>query len=259
MRVRIAVCAVLLALSPGVALAAQGILLVADRGTPEWNTQLTQLAAAVDKQRPTELALWSATNADVQTALDRLVQRGASEVVVVPLFVAASSSDVTARLTSPVPLRVSTQLNGDPVAAEIVSGRAREISRNPASEVLVLASTRSTSVSDRRWVPELAASARELNRRRLFAAIVTTTLPPPAAEASGEDATNLRRVLDRHIGMGHSILVVPILTPYGGVESAVKEQLGGVAHQMAASALLPDERLIAWIVSRADAAPQASR
>ena len=77
MRIRLAVCGVLLGvLLPGLALAGQGILLLADEGKAEWNTHVTQLATTVDKQKPTEAAVWSATNANVQAAVDRLVKRG---------------------------------------------------------------------------------------------------------------------------------------------------------------------------------------
>jgi len=54
---------------------------------------------------------------------------------------------------------VTSGLNGDPVAADIVLGRMQEISRNPAADVLVLVSHRSTPGDGRRWVPDLRAAA----------------------------------------------------------------------------------------------------
>lgn len=253
MRIQIAVCLVLLGVSlPGVAFAAQGILLLADEGKPEWNTHLKQLAATVDKQKPTEVAFWSAANPNVQAAVDRLVQRGVSEIVAVPLFIDALPSDLSSKVKASVPLRVSAPLNGDPVAAEIVLGRADEISRKSAAEVLVLVSHRSTAGSDKRWVPDLAAAAQQLNRTRRFAAVLTTTVPPDASDASAAHEAQLRRALERQIAMGRRILVVPVLTSYGGPEPAIREQLQGLAHEVAKSALMPDDRLVAWILSRAD-------
>jgi hypothetical protein len=61
----------------------------------------------------------------------------------------------------------------------------------------------------------------------------------------------MRRVLERQVAMGRRILVVPVLTSYGGTESAIEEQLQGFAHDVAKSALMPDDRLVEWIVSRA--------
>jgi hypothetical protein len=253
MRIRFAVCLLLLGISlPGMAFAAQGILLVADEGKPEWNTHVMQLAATVDKQKPTEVAFWSATNPTVQAAVDRLVKRGVSEIVAVPLFIAAPPSDLSARVKSSVPLRVAAPLSGDPVVADIILGRAQEISRNSSAEVLVIVSHRSTAGTDKRWVPDLAAAAQQLNLTRRFAAVLTTTLPPDASEASADTVGQLRRVLERQIAMGRRILVVPVLTSFGGTEPAIKAQLQGLAHDVAKRALMPDDRLVAWIVSRAE-------
>ena len=253
MRSRIAVSLVVLGiLLPGRAFAVQGILLLADEGKPEWNTHLMQLAATVDKQKPTEVVFWSATPPNVQAAVDRLVQRGASEITAVPLFIAAPPSDLGSSVKSSVPLRVTAPLNGDPVAADIVLGRVQEISTNSAAEVLVLVSHGSTAGSDKRWVPDLRAVAAQLNRTRRFAAVLTTTVPPDGSEASADNVAQLRRVLERQMAMGRRILVVPVLTSYGSTEAAIKEQLQGLAHEVAKSAPMPDDRLVAWIVSRAD-------
>src|SRR5262245_33960584 len=133
MRIRIAASLVLLGmLLPQSVFGAQGVLLLADEGQPEWKARVTQLAASVDKQKPTEVAFGSVTPLNVQAAVDRLVQRGASEIVAVPLFVAELPSDLPSRVKSAVPLRVAAPLNGDPIVADILLRRAQEISRNPA-------------------------------------------------------------------------------------------------------------------------------
>jgi hypothetical protein len=251
MRIRLAVCVVLLGtLLPGLAFAAQGILLLADEGKPEWNAHVIQLGAAADKQKPTEVAFRSATNPNVQAAVDRLVQRGVSEIVAVPLFIAAPLPDLSSSVKSSVPLRVTAPLNGDPVAGDIVLGRALEISANAVNEVIVLVSHRSAVGSDTRWVPDLAAAAQQLNRMRRFAMILTTALPPDGSEASADNVAQVRRTLERQIALGRRILVVPVLTSYGETESAIREQLQGFAFEVAKSALMPDDRLVAWIVSR---------
>lgn len=77
-------------------------------------------------------------------------------------------------------------------------------------------------------------------------------MPPDGDEASADDVARLRLVLERQIAMGRRILVFPVLTSYGGRESAIEQQLQGLAHEVAKSALMPDDRLVAWIVSRAD-------
>jgi hypothetical protein len=260
MRMRIALCVVLLGVSlPGLAFASQGILLLADEGKAEWNTDLRQLAASVDKQKPTELAFWSATNPNVQAAVDRLIQRGVSEIVAVPLFVAAPPSDLKSRVTSSVPLRVTAGLKGDPIVADIVMSRAQEISRNAATEVLMLVSHRSTAGDHLRWVPDLSAAAEQLNRARSVAAVVTWTIPADASEASATAVNGLRAVLKRHVAQGRGIIVVPVLTSYGGTEAVIEEQLQGLVHKVARRAMMPDDRLVAWIISHTNAVVSAEK
>jgi sirohydrochlorin ferrochelatase len=255
LRTRIALCAGLLAVTlPGVSFASQGILLLADQGKPEWNAQLRQLAASVDKQKPTELALWAGTAPDVQDAVDRLIRRGASEIVAVPLFVAAPAPDITSRVSSSVPLRLTAGLNGDQVVADIILKRAREISPNVAADVVVLVSHRASAGGSQRWVPDLRAAAEQLNRARSCAAVVSSALPPDPADATSGEIGFLRAVLERHIAQGRRILVVPVLTPYGGTEAAIAAQLSGIDHDVTTSAWMPDDLLVAWIVSRAEAA-----
>lgn len=51
---------------------------------------------------------------------------------------------------------------------------------------------------------------------------------------------------------GRRIIVVPVVTPYGGTEAAIEEQLQGLASEVANSIALPDERLVPLIMWRAD-------
>ena len=59
------------------------------------------------------------------------------------------------------------------------------------------------------------------------AMILTATIPPDASEAPDDLIAQVRRLAERQIAMGRRILVVPVLTSYGGTESAIEEQLQG--------------------------------
>lgn len=92
MKTRIVISFFLLALgAPRVALAQTGVLLLAHGGQPQWNARVSELAAKVDASKPTEVAFGMATRAHLQTAVDRLVARGVTEIVAVPLFVSSWS------------------------------------------------------------------------------------------------------------------------------------------------------------------------
>ena len=249
MRLRVAVCAALVLLLPRLAFAAQGILLLADEGKPEWNSQVAQLAARVDKQKPTEIAIWSGANQNLQVAVNRLIKRGASEIVAVPLFIADPPVNIGAIVKSSVPIRMTTPLDRDPVVVDIVMARAQGISRNPGSEVLMIASHHAATGADRRWIPDLRTAAQQLNGMRRFVSVLTATVPPDGAPPIS--AVPLRNVLERYIASGRRIVVVPLVTPYGDAAPAIKERLQGLAHDVATSGLMPDDRLVAWILSQA--------
>jgi hypothetical protein len=72
-----------------------GILLLAHGGADEWNQRVIDLAKTVDATQPTEVAFGMASRATIQAAVDKLVARGVTEIVAVPLFVSSWSSVIT--------------------------------------------------------------------------------------------------------------------------------------------------------------------
>lgn len=167
-----------------------GILLLAHGGDAQWNARVTELAAQVDKSKPTEVAFGMATRANTQAAVDRLAARRVTEIVAVPLFVSSWSSVITSTecllglraeppaalaasakmshsqpgaptsaaaisaaheahteadaaspVKTPVPIRMTRALNDHPIIAEILTSRARSVSRNPIEETMVIVAT----------------------------------------------------------------------------------------------------------------------
>lgn len=79
----------------------EGILLLAHGGSAqEWNEEIRHVADQVDLTIPTEVAFGMATKSTMQAAINRLVARGVTEIIAVPLFVSSHSSviDSTAYL-----------------------------------------------------------------------------------------------------------------------------------------------------------------
>lgn len=69
-----------------------GVLLLAHGGSTEWDANVHAIASEVNKTTPVEVALGMATRANIQIAVDRLVARGVTSIVAVPLFVSSHSS-----------------------------------------------------------------------------------------------------------------------------------------------------------------------
>lgn len=286
------------------AFADPGVLLLAHGGTPEWNARVTALAAQVGRTHPTEIAFGMATRANIQAAIDRLVARGVSEIVAVPLFVSSWStvitsteyllglrneapaalaifarmnhtspatpgaraaasdgheghqapSDGTTPVKSPVPIRMTPALNDHPIVAEILASRARAISRNAASEAMVIvAHGPNEDAENRRWLADMASIAERLRRSEKFASIDYLTVRDDAPKAVRDRATaELRALVTTRTEAGQRVLVVPLLISFGGIERGLRERLEGLPYAMADGGLMPDDRLATWVLAVAE-------
>jgi sirohydrochlorin ferrochelatase len=155
-----------------------GILVLAHGGRPEWNERLMALVARVNERQPAAAAFGMASRSAMEAAIGRLVSRGVTRIVAVPLFVSSHSAvitsteyllglrgeappelaflarmdhsqhggggshaahgDPTAPLAKTVPVRMTAALDRHPVVADILVTRIRAISRDPGREVVVL-------------------------------------------------------------------------------------------------------------------------
>lgn len=280
-----------------------GILLLAHGGSAEWNARVTELAAQVDQRKPTEVAFGMATRANIQAAIDRLVSRGVTEVVAVPLFVSSWSSVVTSTeyllglraeapaalaayakmnhappaaaatsgsasaghdtfdtaadgttpVTSRVPIRITPALNDHPIVAEILAARARSISRNPAEEALVIVAHGPNEDEDnRRWLADMASLAGHIRSAERFASIDGLTLRDDAPKPVRDQATaELRDLVLKRSHEGRRVLIVPLLVSFGGIDRGLRGRLEGLTYTMAGAALLPDARLVTWVLTMA--------
>ena len=287
--IRIAVLVVTVGFLPSQSFAdGPGILLLAHGGSAEWNDQITSLAAQVNRTVPTEVAFGMATRSAIQAGVDRLVSRGATEVVAVPLFISSWSSvitsteyllgqraeapaalatfakmshaghgdhaqagDGTTPITSPVRVRMTRALNDHAVVAEILTSRARSISSNPSQEsVVIVAHGPNSDEENRQWLADMASLAGQMARH--LASLEYLTLRDDAPAPVRDQATReLRSVVDRRIAEGRRVLIVPLLVSFGGIERGLRTRLEGLAYTMPAAALLPDDRLVAWVLEMA--------
>ena len=278
-----------------------GILLLAHGGSTEWNTRVTELAAKVNATRATEVAFGMAARATIQAAIDKLVARGVTEIVAVPLFVSSWSSvitsteyllglraqapaalasyakmnhapaaaspaaptgheahvqtpDGTTPVRSPVPVRMTAALNDHPIVAEILTSRARAISRDQAGEALIVVAHGPNEDEDNaRWLADMRAVADRIGQTERYAAIEYLTLRDDAPKAVRDAATaQLRGLVQRELSSGRRVLIVPLLISFGGIEKGLRERLNGLAYTLAESALMPDDRMAAWVLTMSD-------
>ena len=244
MRTLIAAVIVLFAgTAPALAIADQGILILAPSGTAEWNAELKELTAKADAKKPTELALGTPTHATIEAAVDRLIKRGSTEVTAVPFFL---STVLSPELGTgyPVPLRFASSPANDPLFAEVILSRAQEISRSPSDEVILLMGYGADD-NGTPWSVNLAPAAQRLNQMRRFASILLVN----GAQTEVEQQ-QMRRVIERLAGSQRRILVVPVLTLPSGGDPNLEQSLQGYSHEVATSGVISDTRLVDWLLSR---------
>jgi len=277
-----------------------GILLLAHGGSAEWNARVTELAAKVNATRATEVAFGMAARVTIQAAIDKLVARGVTEIVAVPLFVSSWSTvitsteyllglrveapaalasyakmnhapaaasptaptgheshtptpDGTTPVRSPVPVRMTQALNDHPIVADILASRARTISRDRAAEALIIVAHGPNEDEDNaRWLADMRALAERIGQTERFASIEYLTLRDDAPKPVRDAATaHLRELVQRELKGGRRVLVVPLLISFGGIEKGLRERLNGLEYTLADAALMPDDRMAAWVLGMA--------
>jgi sirohydrochlorin ferrochelatase len=287
----------------------KGILLLAHGGSTDWNAQVAKLASDVDRTTPTEVAFGMAARANIQSAVDRLQARGATEIVAVPLFISSWSSVITSTeyllgqraeappelavfakmnhgghgaattqtahqashgggdhaahpaadpkspVQSKVPIRMTPALNDHPIVADILASRARAISRNAAAEALVIVAHGPVADAENvRWLEDMTSIAGRIGAGSRFASIDCITLrddaPKPVRDRAAAD---LRELVTKRIGDGRRVLIVPLLVSFGGIERGLRQRLDGLEYTMPAAGLVPDDRLVSWVLAMAGA------
>lgn len=299
MKTRIALVVLFTVAAARLASADTGVLLLAHGGQAEWNARVKALAAKVNATKPTEVAFGMATRANLQQAVDRLVVRGVTEIVAVPLFVSSWSSVITsteyllgqraeapaalaafARMShgsgdgapadahgahaapagdgrtpvkSPVPIRMTPALNDHPIVAEILASRARAAGNDPASESLVIVAHGPNEEEDnRRWLADMASLSRRLGAIEKFASVDYLTVRDDAPKPVWEKAkAELRGIVEKRTTEGRRVVIVPLLISFGGIEKGLRERLDGLTYTMAHSGLMPDDRLVDWVLAMA--------
>lgn len=165
-----------------------------------------------------------------------------------------TAPDPTSPIQSPVPIRMTPALNDHPLVADILVSRARSISRNSAEEAIVIVAHGPVGdAENRRWLADMASLAARVHQAERFAAVEYLTLRDDAPKPIRDLATaELREVVGRHAAQGRRVLIVPLLVSFGGIEKGLRERLEGLTYAMPSAGLVPDGRLVTWVLAMAN-------
>lgn len=155
---------------------------------------------------------------------------------------------------SPVPIQMASGLDNHPIVADILLSRSNDISSAPENEVVVIVAHGPVSDElNRKWLADMGLLTALMRSKSKFKRIEYLTVRDDAPEPIRSQATEeLRAVVKRASGENAKVLIVPLLVSYGGIEEGIKKRLEGLPYSMSPKALLPDERLVSWVVSSAN-------
>lgn len=162
-------------------------------------------------------------------------------------------AEATKPVTPAVPKRLAAALDHHPVVAEILADRASSISRDPEHEVVILVAHGPVAEEENKlWLNDMSILADEMRKNTHYAGMECLTLRDDAEAPVKKAATErLRRKVEQVVQAGDTALVVPLLLSYGGIEGGIRKRLFGLAYRMPLQGLLPDERMVNWVIETA--------
>jgi sirohydrochlorin ferrochelatase len=170
-----------------------------------------------------------------------------------------ASFDPTTPVKSSVPIKMTGALDRHPLVAEILASRVQSLSREPAREVVVVVAHGPVrDEENNRWLADMGVLVERMRTGSGFKRIEYLTVRDDAKEPVRSQATaELRKVVERAVGEGNKVLIVPLLLSYGGIEEGIRKRLEGFNYEMSAQGLLPDDRLARWVLLVAEESAKA--
>lgn len=164
---------------------------------------------------------------------------------------AHAAADPASPIVTALPIRMTPALNRHPLIGAIVADRARSISVTPQAEaVIVVAHGPVPDEDNRRWLEDMAVLAEHAKTSAPYASVDYMTVRDDAGPAMREAATReLREKVQAQIAQGRRVLIVPHLMSFGGIEQGIRKRLEGLEYSMTTQALMPDERIIGWVLA----------
>jgi hypothetical protein len=157
-------------------------------------------------------------------------------------------------VASPVPIRMVPALDTHAIVASILVDRAASISRDPAHEVVILVAHGPVPEDDNKlWLRDMRSLADQMRDGSHYVAIDCLTLRDDADDPVRDAATaQLRQKVEQITKDGNTALIVPLILSYGGIEGGLRKRLDGLTYRMPSQALLPDKRIVRWVIESAE-------
>jgi len=269
-----------------------GTLIVAHGGGPDWNARVEEVARLVNTGGPVAVSFLmgpGATTSRFQDAAKRLVNAGATEIVVVPVLVSSHSGHYEQirylageigeldeamlhhlhmagiqRAAVEVPIRVAPAMDDAPEIAVVLAERGRALAVDAEQRALMLVGHGPNSAEDNAaWMANLRRIADQVKTRSGFrevkVGLVRDDAPAPVRAEAVRSVREMIALLQELTG--EPVVVVPILVSKGQIsDEKLPADLAGLPIVYDGQTLLPHAEVARWIESRvrATAQPDAS-
>lgn len=259
-----------------------GTILIAHGAGPDWNAQVEEIAWLANTGGPLEVSYLMGPGAKThrfQDAARRLVERGAREIVVVPLLVSSHSGHYEQirylagqtdslsetmhhhlhmagieRADVRVPIRLTRAIDDSPEVARVLAERALALAESPREQALFLIGHGPNSAEDNaKWMRNLRPVADSVQARTGFKNVrVGLVRDDAAAEVRAEAVRGIRETIElQHLATGKPVVVVPVLVSTGSVSrEKLPRDLAGLPIVYRGDALLPHPGLARWVEAR---------
>ena len=230
----------------------------------------------IARKRPTAIGFGMAmmSSSHLQAAVDDLVARGAKKIVLLDegttteyntltrqwryIFGAREESTYlpVQRVKAPVKFLWAGHFNDSPIITDILYDHAKEVSRNPAKEVLIIVGHGPEDVVDNG--PDLKILQPHVDRikaKKEFADVRIINIQDDALKPIREsNVRTLRRWIEQATKQGQDVIVVAISAASYGVQNHIRQDLRGLKYTFAEKGLAEHPRFIEWARSAVDEA-----
>lgn len=160
--------------------------------------------------------------------------------------------DPTSPVTRTVPVRMTPAFNRHPLIAQIAADRAKSISKSPADEAVILVAHGPVPEDDNNlWLADMKVLADQVKASAPYASVDYMTVRDDAGPAMRAAATkDLRERVEKQVAAGRTVLIVPHLMSFGGIEQGIRKRLEGLPYVMPTQALMPDDRIALWVLAQ---------
>jgi hypothetical protein len=165
----------------------------------------------------------------------------------------APAVDPASPVTTTMRIRMAAAFNRHPLIGAIVADRAKSVSTTPEKEAVILVAHGPVPDEDnRRWLEDMAVLAEQTKASAPYAMVDYLTVRDDAGPAMREAATReLRERVQAQLALGRRVLIVPHLMSFGGIEQGVRKRLEGLEYTMSEQGLMPDDRVLQWVLASA--------